>query len=239
MKDIAICLLAFKAPLKDMNLLESDADDFYLESARRLIKRINKHSTAGVYLMTNKPSYFLDLEIDKLVEVVETEDVLAYTDKIKICEYALTEYRTALYVDADCRFFIDMIPELTWETGFHSVGGWFTDNDTASAIKPVKYFNSIEEYCNLTNISFDKAPLINERMFAITGYKENKEFFQLYKELAEITKSNDIEIGNYPIGRGEGLAMGLSILNSNIKWNHQSDSIMKLYSTLKHHPKNI
>lgn len=233
MKDIAICLLAFKAPTRDINALETEANDFYLESARRLIKRINKHSTAGVCLMTNIPSYFQDVYVDMLVE---TEDVSAYTDKIKICEYALTEYRTALYVDSDCRFFIDMIPELSWEPGFHSVGGWFTDNDTASVIKPVKYFKSIEEYCGLTGIKFDTAPLINERMFAITGLKENKEFFQLYKELAEITKSNDIDLGNYPIGRGEGLAMGLSILNTGIKWNHRSDSILKLYSTLKHHP---
>lgn len=238
MKDIAICLLAFKAPIKDMNVLETEADNFYLESAKRLIKRINKHSTAGVYLMTNLPSYFQDVQNEN-VEIIETEDSVAYTDKIKVCEYALYEYRTALYVDADCRFFIDMIPELSWEPGFHSVGGWFTDNDTANSIKSIKYFKSIQEHCELTGLKFDTAPLINERMFAITGRKEHKDFFQLYKELAEITKANDIEIGNYPTGRGEGLAMGLSILNSNIKWNDKSDSIMKLYSTLRHNPKEI
>ncbi len=235
MKDIAICLLAFKAPTKDMNVLETEANNFYLESAKRLIKRINKHSTAGVCLMTNIPSYFQDVEVDMLVE---TEDVTAYTDKIKICEYALYEYRTALYVDCDCRFFIDMIPELDWEPGFHSVGGWFTDNDTADSIKSISYFKSIRDYCELTGLNFDNAPLINERMFAITGRKEHKAFFELYKELAEITKANDIQLGNYPIGRGEGLAMGLSILNSKIKWNDKSDSIMKLYSTLRHNPQN-
>lgn len=234
MKDVAVCLLAFKSCIIHGETI-IEADDFYLEAAHRLIKRINKHKSAPVCLLTNRPEYFSNTDI----YIFGLGQEWSYTDKITACRYALKSVKinTAIYVDADCRFFIDMIPELKWKPGIHTAGGWFKENNTIESVLEVPYFNRVINYCKENGLKWEGAPLINERMFAISG-EVDPEFYKVYYELSLIVKENDVDFGNYPTGRGEGLIIGLAIINSNIEWHDKSDSIMKLYSTLKHNHRN-
>lgn len=219
-----LCLFAFKS--------DKNSSSDYLKQAKTLIKRAQQHEI-NIMLMTNVPSFFSGLDI----EIIEPTVPDSYCNKVRLCEIALEKYETAIYLDVDCNIDFNLFKDVNFSKGFHYSEPWSTpagifakSEDLIDTKEGSKYFTPLKNYCADKNLKIYDAPVICERIFAFTG--KNTEFFDVFNSIAPIAEENDKEWGNYPIGGGEGLLMGIAIINSNIINNGISEEMQKINKQL-------
>lgn len=219
MRDVMVCLLAFKSPKKG---------DFYLEKALRLIEIIQIETTLPITLMTDDKKYFYN----KFVHIVDC-DTPSYTKKIDVCKIALRYGYTAVYIDVDTTLDFKLLEQTTFQTGFHYWWWWKGELKSYNQINDKKYFKLLESYCLKNQFQIENASLIHEGFFVLKNGEDVENFFRIYDELVPIAIQNDLELGNYPTGRGEGLLMGIALLNSKYKNNGCSSEMLLLGHKLK------
>jgi hypothetical protein len=214
-----ICLLAFKSKTKG---------DLYLNYAMNLIVKIQQESNLPITLMTDDKSFFNG----KLVHIIEKENI-SYTDKIKVCEFALKYGYTAVYIDVDTTLDFKLLEQTNFNSGFHFWWWWKLELRIYEHILNKKYFKKLEEYCINHKLSINDAPLIHEGFFVIKTGDNIEKFLTIYNELSPVVIANDIEHNNHPTGGGEGLLMGISLINSGLKNNGCSNEMILLGHNLQ------
>ena len=220
--NLCICLLAFDCNYQIEGNIRNVKNEYYTNSAKKMVLELKKHNIENIMVMTNKPFKFDNLKID----VIDYQPVkYSFADKLTLCYEALKKYDTIIYIDSDCEIDYNKIKNLNVKKGISIIENWGFPNGKASKFFELKdkletnYFTKIEKYCLENNLKYNDADLIEERLIAIKKTDNLDEFFKIYFELKPIIEENDLSFNNYPIGRGEGLAIGISILNSNIEYN--------------------
>jgi hypothetical protein len=217
-----VCLFAFKSDLIKDGIVERKEDSRYINSAIENIMLYKTYSV-DIVIFTDSPNDFKDLDIN-VIPYFEINK--SYTDKLLVCELALKKYDTVLYIDSDITIDISMFCEIDFEPGFHYAEEWVEGVTTYGELKKDlkgEYFKHIENYCKENRITIDDARLIGERFFIISKNDKIDEFFLIFNHLKKETNQNDLILNNKPIGRGEGLIIGLSLLKSQMslhKTNH-------------------
>lgn len=219
MIDKMICLLAFKSKTKG---------DLYLNYALNLIKKIQQESNLPITLMTDSKLFFKD----KFVHIVEKENI-SYTDKIKVCEVALKYGYTAVYIDVDTTLDFKLLEQTNFSYGFHFWWWWKLEWRIYDHLTNKKYFKKLEDYCVDNNLQINDAPLIHEGFFVIKKTDKIENFLNIYENLTHVAIQNDIEHGNHPTGGGEGLLMGIALINSGFKNNGCDKEMMLLGHNLQ------
>jgi len=237
--NLCICLLAFDCHYEIEGNIRLVKNDYYTDSAKRIVLNLKNHDIKNIMVMTNKPQKFNGLEID----VIEYQPInYSFADKLTVCYEALKKYDTIIYMDSDCEIRYDEIKNLNIKEGISIRENWGWEDYRVSKFLDFKdkiktnYFENIENYCLKNNLQYNDADLIEERLITIKKTDKLNDFFNLYFKLKPIIEENDLLFKNHPIGRGEGLAMGISILNSGIKYNGISKDLEKL--ALNHLPYN-
>lgn len=209
-----VCLLAFSSKKKG---------NLYLDYAIKLIQKIQSESNLQITLMTDNREYFKN----KLVHIIECFEP-SYTKKIDVCKVAIKYGYTAVYVDVDTTLDFKLLEKTTFGDGFHYWWWWKTELRNYNHLKNKSYFKNIEEYCMSNGLKIEDAPLIHEGFFVIKKSNDIENFFRIYDELSPIAVENDIKRGNSPTGRGEGLLIGIALINSEFKNNGCSEEILLL-----------
>ena len=142
---------------------------------------------------------------------------------------ALKKYETVIYLDSDCEIDYDEIEKINFNEGI-TISQYWNDGKLKffEEISHDIYFKKIIEYCNENRLNYLNSLLLEERLIIIKKCNKIDEFFELYFKLKTIIEENDEEFNNYPVGRGEGLIMGISIINTGIKCNEITEDIKKL-----------
>jgi hypothetical protein len=211
---VIVCLLAFKSKTKG---------NLYLEYAHNLIGKIQSVGNIPIILMTDDVKYFNGKAIYPI-----NIDNPSYTDKIKVCEVAIKYGYTAVYLDVDTTLDFKLLEKIEFKEGFHFWWWWKREWMEYKDLPNKNYFKKLENYCIENGLQIDNAPLIHEGFFAIKNGDNMDKFLKIYHELSKVAIENDIELNNYPTGRGEGLLMGIALINSGFRNNGCGDEMMLL-----------
>jgi hypothetical protein len=188
----------------------------------------------NIFLLTNNVELFKPYNINLFDYSPEQ---FSFFDKLTICKIALEKFENVIYLDCDSRIDLNELKTYQVIEGITTSQHWL-DGELKVFYELEKYntsyFISINDYCEKNNLKINDAPLIEERLFTLSRTKQTEDFLNLFFDLRTVFENNDIEHGNYPVGRAEGLAMGISIINSNIKHNEKDEGLIKL--NLKHLP---
>lgn len=205
MIDKMICLLAFKSQKKD---------NLYLDYALKLIEKIQSETNLPITIMTDSKYYFNG----KLVHVIEC-DQPSFTKKIDVCKMAIKYGYTAVYIDVDTTLDFKLLEKTNFQDGFHYWWWWKTELKSYNQLNDKRYFKKLQDYCESNGLVIDNAPLIHEGFFVIKKSHDIENFFRIYDELTPIAIQNDLDHGNYPTGRAEGLLIGIALSNSEYRDN--------------------
>lgn len=219
MNNLMICLLAFKSIKKG---------NFYLEKALNLIEILQTNTSLPITIMTDSFDYFKN----KQVFILDCDEI-SYTKKIDVCKVVINRGYTAVYIDVDTTLDFELLEKTTFQNGFHYWWWWKNELKSYNQIIDKKYFKMLENYCIDSNIEIENAPLIHEGFFVIRKDDNIEQFFTLYEKLSRVAIDNDINYGNIPTGRGEGLLIGISLINSKFKNNGCSPEMLLLGHKLK------
>jgi hypothetical protein len=224
----AICLFVFKSPLVKNGIIEKEEDNYYIDLAIKNVKTYKSYPV-DILVLTDSPEEFKDLNV---IIVPYTEVDKSYTDKLLVCEIALKKYETILYVDSDITLNIDNFCEAKFNPGIYYTEDWLETPLTYQEFKNIikdDYFDHIENHCKKNNLKINDAKLIGERFFVISRDEKLNDFFKIFNCLKKEINNNDVKFNNKPLGRGEGLIIGISILNSGVPLYKTNDLKQDLY----------
>lgn len=224
MKDSkVICLFSFST---------QKSGDKYHNYAKNLITKIKEETSIPIILLTDKPNYYDEFDVD----VFEYNKLVpSFIDKIRICNYALGKYDVAIYLDTDTTFDFKLLEDIKFSNGFHFWWWWKVNWRIYDHLENKDYFKDVEEYCIRKKLNYKNAELIHEGFFVIKKDNNLNKFFEIVYDLGIIMEKNDLKSNNIPIGRAEGLCMGISLLNSGFKNNGCSKEMMILGHNLQQH----
>lgn len=221
---MGICIFCF-----DVN-----EDTQYNSYGQDLVLELNQHNFKNIFVLTNQPTLFSN-STSTIVEYSPKKH--SYFDKLTVCQTALKYHSKVLYIDCDSRVNYHKLNKLTPTPGLSVSESW---NDgkfkTFSDMRGFQthYFDDVIEYCEKNNLEIDAAPLFEERLFTLSKSNNLEEFFKIYENLRESFERNDERFGNYPVGRAEGLAMGIAAINTGLKYVKQDPKLKSL--ELRHLP---
>lgn len=201
-----------------------------------LVKTLIDSDFNNIHVLTNDPKLFDDFDVN-ITEY--SPEKFSYFDKLTICKEALKSNDQVLYLDCDSRIDLDKLKTLTIKPGL-SVNEYWQDGK----LKQFKdfnqfntdYFNTVKDYCLENELHLEDVPLFEERLFTLSNVDNIDEFFNTYYTLKDVFEKNDEKFGHYPVGRAEGLAMGIAAYNSKIPYFEKDPDLQEL--NLKHLPNN-
>jgi hypothetical protein len=216
--NFAICIFCFDI-----------ADDTrYTQYGKELTDVLVADGYQNVYILTNKPSVFKD-ESFKVFSYNPTE--YSYFDKLTICQRALQDFDNILYIDCDTRIDFNLLRSHEFSPGL-SVNNYWQDGKLKKFEDMLQfetdYFDTIKDYCTVNKINLNDVPLFEERLFTISKTEETSQFFQICNDLRRLFEENDTKYCNYPVGRAEGLAMGIAATVSKVNFSVQNEQLRKL-----------
>jgi len=215
-----ISLFCFSTDKMGGGVIHKKRDDSYYNHALNLIKKLKEETDFEIYLLTDNPEIFESFNIN----VFKYEkDIPSYSDKLEICKIALEKHDTVLYLDVDCLIAFNLYKTLSFEPGFHYFFWWRMGWMYYEHMPKDNYFKKLEDYCRKNNYEIDKATPIHESIFLIRKSEYMDEFFDFYDKLKDLAIENDMEYGNVPTGRAEGLLMSIALMNT--RFNNNRDSL--------------
>lgn len=225
--DFAICLFSF-----DIN-----PQTKYNQYSKSLIQDLINNGFKNIFLLTNDVTLFKEYDINVFNYSPEK---FSFFDKLTICKIALEKFDQIIYLDCDSRIDLTKLKTHKISEGLSFCQYWLDGElKRYHELKNhnTEYFISIAEYCEKNNLEYLNSPLVEERLFTITKTNKTNSFFNLFFGLRDVFENNDIKYKNYPVGRAEGLAIGISLLNSKIEYQEKDVNLINL--NLKHLPNEI
>jgi len=181
-------------------------------------------------------------DVDVIKKTLKNADVreykrnlFRYFDKISLTyKLSVEKKKSILYIDVGR---LKEVPNKVWKmdlnkvTDIHYLGNWGNIKSANDLINhESEYFENgyWDNILSVFSTEFDLKliPTILERIFILPYNKKMKKFIDSFEKLRPMFEHNSLTKSNVynGIGNGEGLAMGYSILKSNIPLVHLAES---------------
>ncbi|ARV57227.1 hypothetical protein BZZ01_00010 [Nostocales cyanobacterium HT-58-2] len=209
-KDFCFCTLAIG---KNYRLL-----------AQQLAQDLEKNSPGiSVVIYTDKPEDFKTNPNTLAYKHQQQGILLCYHDKRFVLAKALSNFRAAIYIDADTRI-TSKISNIHWQPGI-TAGHWENLIEHASKYNPerLEFFKKIASKLNLP---LENTNYIGESLFVIAR-DEGREgkFFEQWGHIGRYLELKGIH-------SGEGNAMGLAA--TLVGWNIKTEGWQEIKQAVKH-----
>ncbi len=208
-KDFCFCTLALGAKYRNLT--------------KQLASNLETHSPgAALVILTDEPSDFNSNNNILAYKYRQQGILMCFHDRRLVIEKALTQFRTAIHIDADTKI-VDNIPDIDWFPGI--IGR------TENLLQHIENFSperlkAIKNIASKLEIPLENANYVGESLYMVGKDEGREKEFVKYWGL----------IGRYlelqGIHGGDGNAIGLAA--AKVGWTVKSDGWLKLKKVAKH-----